>query len=135
VIQVACGSWLGYTRVTWRLGVWSAFIGLGCRLLLRVLAAGSLLLFSLCCLLLNFAWLLGVSVRWHPETETKAEHRSSLNLKPKPKTEKTKILVRFGAVRTSVFGENVPGLTQKSRRQVRHCAVQENGWCTPVWIR
>ena len=81
--------------------MWSAFIGLGCRLLLRVLAAGSLLLFSLCCLLLNVAWLLGVSVRWHPETETEAEHRSSLNLKPKPKpkTEKTEILVWFVAVR------------------------------------
>ena len=38
------------------------------------LAASSLLLFSLCCLLLNVAWLLGVSVRWHPETETEAEH-------------------------------------------------------------
>jgi len=78
--------------------VWWAFIGLGCRLLFRVLAAGSLLLFSLCCLLLNVAWLLGVSVRWHPKTETEAEHRSSLNLKPKPKlkTEKTKISVRFG---------------------------------------
>ena len=67
-------------------------------MLLRVLAAGSLLLFSLCCLLVNVAWLLGVLVRWHPETETKAEHRSSLNLKPKPKTEKTKISDWFGAV-------------------------------------
>jgi hypothetical protein len=73
-MQVACDSWLGYTRVTWRLGVWWALIVLGCRLLLHVLAAGLLLLFSLCRLLLNVARLLGVSVRWHPETKTKAEH-------------------------------------------------------------
>jgi hypothetical protein len=74
-------------------------------LLLAAACAGSLLSFSLCRLLLNAARLLSVSVRWHPETETEAKHRSSRNLKPKPKTEKTEISVLFGSLRFgSVFG-------------------------------
>ena len=44
--------------------------------------------------------LLGLTVWLQPKTEAKADHRTvqMLKPKPKPKTEKTKILIRFGAV-------------------------------------
>jgi hypothetical protein len=50
-------------------------------------------------LLLSIDRLFGVSVGRHLETKAEAKDRGSQILKLKPKTKKTKILVRFGAVR------------------------------------
>ena len=53
------------------------------------------------------ARFLGTSVCYGVETEAEAEHRASQNWKPKPKNRD------FGSVRCSVFGENMPRVTNE----------------------
>jgi hypothetical protein len=98
-VQYLANWGLGYT--SWKLKSMVGLTELGCHLPSSlVLLLCSLVLAFRLSLLLNVR-LLGVSVVLHPQTETEAEHRSLQMLKPKPKAEKTKISVRFGAVRFS----------------------------------